>query len=127
MNHDTYVLLSRIEKKVDGILSLAARLLASSARREGELHEMSLNIDALTAAVENEVTVETSAISLIQGLATQIQDLINQSGDTVNPTILQALVDKMTASQGLLAAAVKANTEAAPPPVEPPPNPAPTV
>jgi hypothetical protein len=72
---------------------------------------MAVSLDALTAAVEAESTVEQSAITLIGGLAAQIQDLIAKSGNTVDPVALQALVDKMTASQTALAAAVTANTK----------------
>lgn len=74
---------------------------------------MALDITALQTAVANETTVEQSAVTLISGLAAQIQALITSSGNTVDPAALQAIVDKMTASQTALAAAVTANTPAA--------------
>ena len=83
-------------------------------------------LDNLTAAVAAEKTVEQSAITLIGGLAQQIKTLIANSGNTVDPAALQALVDQMTASQASLAAAVTANTPAPPPatpPVTPPTTP----
>jgi hypothetical protein len=79
-----------------------------------ELTKMALDISALTTAVANETTVEQSAITLVGGLAAQIQTLINNSGNTVDPVALQALVTQMTNSQTALAAAVAANTVAAP-------------
>lgn len=75
---------------------------------------MALDITALQTAVANETTVENSAVALIGGLAARIQALIESSGNTVDPKALQALVDNMTASQTALAAAVAANTPAAP-------------
>jgi hypothetical protein len=94
------------------IILEVAILYAISQLRQGGWF-MAVSLDALTAAVEAESTVEQSAITLIGGLAAQIQDLIAKSGNTVDPVALQALVDKMTASQTALAAAVTANTKAA--------------
>ena len=92
------------------IILEVAILYAISQLRQGGWF-MAVSLDALTAAVEAESTVEQSAITLIGGLAAQIQDLIAKSGNTVDPVALQALVDKMTASQTALAAAVTANTK----------------
>jgi hypothetical protein len=92
------------------IILEVAILYAISQLRQGGWF-MAVSLDALTAAVEAESTVEQSAITLIGGLAGQIQDLIAKSGNTVDPVALQALVDKMTASQTALAAAVTANTK----------------
>jgi hypothetical protein len=69
---------------------------------------MSAEMDALTAAVARDVEVETSAITLINGLAAQIVALKN------DPVALQALADSLTASSSQLADAVTANTPAAP-------------
>ena len=91
-------------------------ILAALKQNNKELLTMALDISALTAAVTNETTVEQSAIALITGLAAQIQNLINQSGDTVDPAALQALVTQMTNAQTALAAAVAANTPAQPNP-----------
>jgi hypothetical protein len=93
------------------ILEVAILYAVSQLRQGGWF--MAVSLDALTAAVEAESTVEQSAITLIGGLAAQIQDLIAKSGNTVDPVALQALVDKMTASQTALAVAVTANTKGA--------------
>lgn len=77
---------------------------------------MALDISSLTAAVANETTVEQSAITLISGIGAQLQTLIANSGNTVDPTALQAIVAQMTTSQTALAAAVVANTPVAPAP-----------
>lgn len=66
---------------------------------------MSAELDALTAAVARDVEVETSAITLINGLAAQIVALKN------DPVALQALADSLTTSADALAAAVAANTQ----------------
>ena len=77
---------------------------------------MALDISKLQAAVANETTVEQSAITLLTTLSAEIQTLINASGNTVDPAALQAIVDSMNTSQAALAAAVTANTPAAPTP-----------
>jgi len=71
-------------------------------------------LNNLNAAVARETTVEQSAITLIQGIAKQLADLIAKSGNTVDPAELQKIVDGMNANQDALAAAVTANTPAAP-------------
>ena len=97
-----------LNQKLDTIISLLHNILDKEK-------QMALDVTALQTAVANETTVEASAVTLIQGFAGQIQALIAASANTVDPAALQALVDKMTASQTALAAAVAANTVAAPP------------
>lgn len=67
---------------------------------------MSLELDALTAAVNNVTTIDESAIAMIQGLAAQIASLKN------DPVALQALADSLNSESDKLAAAVSANTSA---------------
>src|ERR1043166_3129830 len=108
---DWYVAAGFVILLLVGIGLQAAILYAVSPLRQGGWF-MAGSLYALTAGVEAESTGEQSAITLIGGLAAQIQDLIAKSGNTVDPVALQALVDKMTASQTALAAAVTANTKA---------------
>ena len=103
-----WVAQERMERKLDAIMALLNQLVK-------EQKQMKLDITALQTAVANETTVEKSAITLIGGLAAQIQTLIDESQDEVDPAALQALVDQMTASQTDLVAAVVRNTPAAPP------------
>lgn len=65
-------------------------------------------LDALTAEVTRNTEVDQSAIALITGLAAKIETLKN------DPVALQALADSMRGSTDQLAAAVVANTPAAP-------------
>jgi len=65
---------------------------------------MSAQLDALTAQVAATITIEQSAILLIQGLAAQIEAL------KTDPAALQALSDSLKGSADTLAAAVTANT-----------------
>jgi uncharacterized membrane protein affecting hemolysin expression len=74
-------------------------------------------LDDLKAEVAATVTVEASAVALIQGIAAQLQNLLAQSANP-DPEI-QALTDQLTASATALSAAVAANTPA------PAPSPAP--
>jgi hypothetical protein len=68
---------------------------------------MSAEFDALVAQVTANTTVEGSAITLIQGLAAQL---------AANPTPAQvsALSSQLKTSADALAAAITANTPAAP-------------
>lgn len=71
---------------------------------------MALDITALQTAVANETSIDASAVTLIQGLAAQIQALIASSGNTVDPVALQAIVTQMTTNAASLASAISANT-----------------
>ena len=73
---------------------------------------MALSLDALRAEVERNTTVDGSAVVLLQGLSAKVQELINASGNAVDPAELQALVDSIKASTDSLAGAVVANTPA---------------
>ena len=70
---------------------------------------MSAEMDQLSAQVSQTLTVEQSAITLIQGLAAQIVDA---AGDRTKSL---ALAGTLKTSADALAAAITANTSAAPP------------
>lgn len=72
-----------------------------------------LDLTALTTAVSNEQSVEASAITLLSGLTTELNTLIANSGNTVDPAALQAIVTQITTNATTLAAAVTANTPTA--------------
>jgi cell division septation protein DedD len=74
--------------------------------------KMSQELDALKAAIENDITVENSAITLLHGLKTQLDAAIAaQPAD--DGAALQALSTSLGASTTALAAAVAANTPVA--------------
>ena len=73
-----------------------------------ENKQMSAELDVLTAAVEEDNAVVTSAITLIEGLAAQIAAGAN------DPAAMLALAAELTAKKDELAQAVAANTPAAP-------------
>lgn len=86
-----------------------------------------INVDALAASVANNTSVEQSALVLIQGFAASQADLAKQLADAIannDPVALAAVQktidDSVTAldlGDAALAAAVTANTPAAPPTV----------
>jgi len=78
--------------------------LVEAIKELGEL--MSAELEALRAEVEENTAVDQSAITLLQGLAAQIEALKQ------DPVALQELADKLNASSEALAAAVAANTPA---------------
>ena len=75
-------------------------------------YQMDGELDALTAQVAANTTVETSAVTLIQGLAAQIAAAAN------DPAKLTALTATLKTSADALAAAITANTPAAPAPAD---------
>lgn len=69
---------------------------------------MTQQLDNMTAEVTNAVTVEQSAIVLIQSIAAQLEAAKD------DPVKIQALADSLKSNDDALAAAVAANTPAAP-------------
>lgn len=67
---------------------------------------MALNLDALTAEVERDKTVNDSATTLIAKLASLFE------AAKADPAKIQAIVDSLRANSDNLAAAVTANTPA---------------
>jgi hypothetical protein len=100
-------------KLVSDVLASLARIEKALQIQRKEIKKMALDITALQNAVAAEVTVEQKAIALLATLTAQIQTLITEAGNAVDPAALQALVDSMTASQAALAAAVASATPAA--------------
>ena len=92
----------RIERKLDTILFYQKLLLRKERR-------MSVELDLLTQQVADNNNLAASAVALIQGLADQI---VANAG---NPAALLALAESLKASDTALAAAITANTPAAPP------------
>jgi peptidoglycan hydrolase CwlO-like protein len=91
-----------IEQKLDQVLAAVNGLQAQGVTVMKEL-------DDLTTQVAQNTSVEESAVQTLNGLAQQIADLKN------DPAKLQALSDSLKASATDLAAAIAANTPAAPP------------
>jgi hypothetical protein len=79
-------------------------LLRNILRKETDIMA---DLTALTAAVERAVTVEESAIALIQGIAAEL------AAAKTDPAAVQALADKLNAEADSLSVAVSANTPAA--------------
>jgi len=67
-------------------------------------------IEELTTAVNDEKTVEDSAIALLQGLSAQLTAAL---ASNTPDTAVQAVIDSINSNKAALAAAVTANTPAA--------------
>jgi hypothetical protein len=95
------------------LVNLAQLSVASSTRRMLKYKEeiISVELDALTQEVNDSITVEASAIVLITGLSAQI------TAAGTDPAKLSALTAQLDAGKQQLAAAIVANTPAAPAPV----------
>lgn len=70
--------------------------------------QISANLQALMTQVAQNTSVEGSAVTLIQGIAAQLQAALSNSDDAALP----ALVQQLSTSASALAAAVAANTPA---------------
>lgn len=91
----------RIITKLDTIIDM----LKVSAEKETK---MTVELDELTAAVEENTTLDNSVIQLVEGLAAQILALKD------DPAKLAALSASLKASSAAVAAAIAANTPTAP-------------
>jgi len=76
---------------------------------ENQMSTTNTTLAALQAQVQQNTTIENSAVTLIQGLAAQIA----QAG--TDPAALAALTANLNQSATALAAAITANTPSAPP------------
>jgi hypothetical protein len=70
---------------------------------------MPLDFTALEAAVTEDESVDSSAATLLKTLFDEVEANKN------NPAAIQAIVDRVRATNAKLAAAVSANTPSAPP------------
>jgi len=110
MDHDTYLMLERVEKKLDALTLIASQLWAEVKLTRDSLTLIGANImqelDALQAQVTAIAGVEDSAIALLNGLS---QRLIAAAAD---PAQVNAIAQALGAKSAELAAAVVANTPA---------------
>jgi chromosome segregation ATPase len=97
-----------IHNKLDSIMSSLSGLHYAVNNLTMEVMNMTVELDALEAQVEQNTTVEGSAMELIQGLADQFEAVKN------DPARISALVAKLKGSGDALVAKVVANTPAAP-------------
>ncbi len=90
------------DKKLDTIIGLLQAIQTKE-------NLMSAELDALAVQVKANTDLEASAVSLIQGIAAQLTALKN------DPAAITALSTQLASSASALAAAITANTPAAPP------------
>jgi regulator of replication initiation timing len=104
--------LKRLESR---IITMSKNMFDYFTNLENQMSVLKDQIDALTAIVNNAVTVEQSAVELLNGLGKQLSDvaetLAEQGADVTALTDLRAHLSDETAA---LAAAITANTPAAP-------------
>ena len=94
----------------DGFSNYVIAALARIERKIDQLdRKLSVKMDAIKAAVEAETTVVQSAVTLL----TQLHDLLVAAG--TDPALLADLAATIKSNTDALAAAVLANTPAAPP------------
>lgn len=92
-----------------GIVQLATRAIAGIEKLLREIKIMAGELDRLATEVSETTTVVGSAVALLNTLG----DLIRQNVN--DPARLTALADELDQKQAELAAAIAANTLAAPP------------
>jgi archaellum component FlaC len=105
--------LEKLSQQLTQVLSLTQQELS-------EMTQLDDNITALQSAVANETAVDQSAITLISGIAQQVQNAVQQAlAAGATPDEIQALTDlgtALTTQSSALAQAVTANTPVVPPP-----------
>jgi hypothetical protein len=94
------------EEKIDKILNKLDKIFDILEQIKTKETIIMGDLDALEAQVTANVTVEQSAITLIQGIAAQLAAIIN------DPAAIAAMVTQLNTSAAALAAAVAANTPA---------------
>jgi predicted nucleic acid-binding Zn-ribbon protein len=94
--------------KQPSIRTLLNQILASQIRLEKTMSTTNTALATLQAQVTQNETIEESAVTLITGLAAQI------AAAGTDPVALKALSDGLNKSATDLAAAITANTPAAP-------------
>jgi len=100
---------SRIEEVLTELKSQSKNLEAFFNHLTKQEKLLMTDLTALTDAVTQDTDVVNSAITLITGLAAEIQ------AAGTDPVALQSIVDQLNTNNTQLAAAVTANTPAAPP------------
>lgn len=96
--------LARIEEKL-------ATLIANGERQMATVQEA---MDALTAEVARNTSVDESAVLLMNGLADQLAALLAAGDPAALVAGIEGIVAKLKTDNDALAAAVVANTPAAP-------------
>jgi tRNA U34 5-carboxymethylaminomethyl modifying enzyme MnmG/GidA len=105
LSYSDYQMLLRRFDQIDKRLVALGNQLGLVQQQEGKIMAQ---LDDITSAVEEETTVNSSAITLLTQLAQSIESLKN------DPAALSALATQIRSNSSALAAAVTANTPAAP-------------
>jgi chromosome segregation ATPase len=101
---------SGLEEQADATIAALQRVEAVLTTLVAKGEAVSVELDALTAEVERNTTVDESAITLMEQLAQMLRDHAD------DPAAIRSLADKLETSSSRLATAVTANTPAAPTP-----------
>lgn len=91
------------------VIALQVWILINQLKERKIMSTSAQALAALQEQVAQNTSIETSAVTLIQGLAAQI------AAAGTDPAALQALTTSLNSSATALAAAIAANTPAAPP------------
>ena len=108
------------EQKYNAIMALLQTLHANQLTLLNRLNaitgkedQMAVNLDALTAEVQRNTDVEKSVVALVQSLVTQL-NAIPPSSDPATQAAIDGLKQTLSDNDDAIAAAVTANTPAAP-------------
>lgn len=99
MQHDVFLALEALGRKLDRVIALLSNLIVKGA-------VMAQELDDLTAEVTRNTEVDASARALLTGLSAKLDAAIAAG----NPAAIQDLANSLRASNDTLAAAVTANT-----------------
>lgn len=85
-----------------------------------EVHTMAGELDTLTKQVASSITIQDSAIQLLQGLKASLDAAIAALNSGDNGAALLTLSQNLATEQGKMAAAIAANTPVVTPPIQTP-------
>lgn len=108
---DQFLVMHKSDKMIVQKLDLILIMLAQSKEREAK---MALELTALETEVSQNTTVVGSAVVLLNGLKTKMEELVASMVTEEDKAKLQSFVDTLDANEQALAAAVAAHTPAQP-------------
>lgn len=107
----TYDILLRLENQIEDVKHIVNRIERVVERNHIQGLRIMATLADIQAAVAAETSVEISVVTLLGQISQQLKDAIASN----DPAAMQAVVDQLEQNRQHLAAAVTANTPAAPP------------
>ena len=106
-----YDWLVTLERKIEQLIKQQATIIGLLTKQGALSMSMKDDIDALIAEVEQNKTVQGSAIAMIEGMSEMLSNLQGQVTDPQAQAAIQQAVAALDAQSKELAAAIEKNTQ----------------